>query len=189
MHRFFHRHIDFCRCSPKHHDAGTALLRLEAADIFAQGLHHLPTGLTWLYIIAVQAFGIVLVKGRRHRYNLFQLGAHGFYVFLLQHFSVHCSLVSVLGIDIPAAENDIVQLCQRDNLVVFQVSFVLALANTYFIVLCHGTDGLGETLSGHKNASHESSGDSAITNDENAQFSFCGLDNRWGHIRLFSDVL
>ncbi len=115
MHLHVDRHIDFGGSRPEHHDARTAMLALEVAYVLTQRLDHLPSRVAWLDIVAIEPLGIVAVKGCRHGHHLLQLVAHGQDVLLLEHLGIHGSLEGVLGIDIPGAEDDVVELRQRHD--------------------------------------------------------------------------
>ena len=75
--------------------------------------------------------------------------AHGFDVFLFQHLGIHGCLIGVLRIDVPRSESNVVELCQRNNLAVVQVFLFITTANTYLVVLGHGSDRFGQSFAGH----------------------------------------
>lgn len=91
------------------------MLALEVAYVLTQRLDHLPSRVAWLDIVAIEPLGIVAVKGCRHGHHLLQLVAHGQDVLLLEHLGIHGCLEGILGIDIPGAEDDVVELRQRHD--------------------------------------------------------------------------
>lgn len=137
MDRLVIRNINLCGSGPDHHNAGAVVLGFEIADVLTDLLHHVPTGSAVLDIVAVEALGVVLVKSDLHRLDLLQLITHRVDVFLLEHLSIDSDLIGILRIDIPAAEDDVVELGQRDDVAIVQIFLVLATTHTNLVVLCH----------------------------------------------------
>ena len=175
VHLLVDGHVDLGAGSPEHYDAVAAFLGLEGADVLAQGFNHLPTCKAGLYVVAVEALGVVLVEGGLHWHDLLEFIAHGLDVFLFQNFGVHGSLVGVGGIYVPAAEHDIVELGDGDDFVVLQILLVGAATYANLVVLGHRTDGFGQTFAGHENTCHKGCGNSTVADNENAQLTFSGL--------------
>ena len=48
-----YRHVDLCAGSPEHDDARAVVGGLEVADVLAQSLYHVPSGLAVLHVVAV----------------------------------------------------------------------------------------------------------------------------------------
>ena len=130
-------HVDFSRCSPNDNDACTSILLLEVADVLAKSFYHFPTGLAIFYVVTVKTLRIILVKSSLHWNYFFQFLAHWVDVFLLQYFCIHSCLVSILRINIPCAEYDVVEVSKRNDIFVVQIFFVCTLAYTNLIVLSH----------------------------------------------------
>ena len=101
-------HVDLGRCSPENNYTLATLLCFEVADVLTQRLNHLPTGERGLHIVTIKTLGVVLVEGGGHGHNLLQLFTHRINVLLLKHLGIHCCLIGVLRVHIPATEHDVV---------------------------------------------------------------------------------
>ena len=168
-------HVDLGRSGPDHHDAGAVVLLLEVADVLTQGLHHLPSRESLLDVVARDALGVVGVEGGLHGHDLLQLVAHGLDVLGLEHLGIDGSLVGVLGIGVPRAEDDVVELGQRHNVAIVQVLLLRATSDTDLVVLGHGSHRLGEALANHQHTRHKGSGDGAATYNHDAEFALGGF--------------
>lgn len=115
MHLLVDRHIDFCARRPQHHDALTACVRTETADVLAQHLHHLPTGLAVLHVVAVQSLGVVSVESCLHGNDALQFLAYRLNVLTLQHLGIDGTLIGILRIHVPAAKHDVVDRGHRHD--------------------------------------------------------------------------
>ena len=131
------RNIDLCGSSPDNHDAGAVVLGFEIADVLTNLLHHIPAGSAVLDIIAVETLGVVLVKSSLHRLDQLQLITHRIDVFLLEYLSIDSCLIGILWIDIPTAEDDVIEFGQRDDVTIMEVFLLLATPHTNLVVLCH----------------------------------------------------
>ena len=141
---------------------------LEATDVVTQRLYHLPTGKSSLHMIAREALGVVGIEGCPHGHNLSEFVTHGFDIFLLQHLGIPGCLIGILGIDIPTAEHQIGQTCQRYDILIFQILAGIAATDADPVVLRHGTNRLCQTLTGHQHACHECGGYCATTHYQDA---------------------
>ena len=148
-------HIDLCGCSPENDHASATLLVLEITNVLTQSLNHLPTGQALLHVIAIKALGIVLIEGSWHGHNLLQLVAHGVDILLLENLGIHSCLISVLGIDIPTTEHDIVELGEGHDVSIVQITGIGTTTDTHLVVLSHRTNGLGKALASHQNTCHK----------------------------------
>ena len=137
MNLHIYRNVDFGRCCPDNNDTGTTVLLLEVADILTKSLYHLPAGLAILHIVAIKTLCIVLVESSLHWYYLLQLLAYRIDIFLLQYLSIHSCLISILRINIPSTEYDIIKVSKRNDVLIVQIFFVCTLANTNLVVLSH----------------------------------------------------
>ena len=172
-----YRYIDLCRRCPKHYNTIAAFIGLELSDVIAQGLHHLPTAQVLLNIVAIKSLGIVLVEGSLHRHNLLQLIAHRIDILLLEHLGIHRCLIGVLGIDIPTAKHDVIELGQRHNIRIMQILGIGTTANTHLVVLGHRTYRLGETFTSHQHTCHKRSRNGSTANYQDSQFALGGLNS------------
>ena len=137
VHGHIRLHINLCRCSPCHHDTCTVVLCLETADVLTQLLHHVPTSLAVLHVVAVKTFSEVLIKSSLERHNLLKFLLHGQDVLLLQHLSIHCTLKGVGGIHIPSTEYDVVEPGHRHNLRIRKILLIDTTAYTNLVILRH----------------------------------------------------
>jgi len=113
-----------------------------------------------------------MVESGLHGLDLLELVLHGIDVFLLEDLGVDGRLVSVGGIDVPGSELYVVEVGQRDYVFIVEIFLVFAATYADFVILSHRADGLGETLAGHENASHESGSYSSETHYHDAQLTF-----------------
>ena len=134
---FIDRNIDFRRCSPENDHAVALFLGFELADVLAQCLDHLPARDVALRMVAVEPLGVVFVESGLHRHDFFEFVAHGFDVLALQNFGIDRRLISVLRIDIPTAENEVVERGDGRDFAVFQILFRFALAHADFVIQNH----------------------------------------------------
>ena len=157
---------------PENHYAVDTLFSLEAADVFADLFHHVPAVGALLHVVALEAFCVVFVESSLHGLNGFKLILHGENVLLFEHFAVDCRFESVLGINVPCSENDVVKVGNRNDFVIFKILFISAATNTDFVVLRHRTYGFCQSFTDHQNASHECGADCSETYNKNAKFTF-----------------
>ncbi len=85
----------------------------------------------------METLGVVVVESGLHRLDVLKLILHRVDVLLFENLGVDGSLVCVGGINVPCAEHDVVEICDGDNLVIFEVFFVFAFSDTDFVVLGH----------------------------------------------------
>ena len=116
MHLHVWLYIYLCRCSPSYNNARAVVCSLEVADVLAERFYHFPTRSTLLHVVAIQTLSEILVKRSLERYNLLKLVLNGHDILLLQHLSIHGALEGISRIYIPCTEDNVVQLCHRNNL-------------------------------------------------------------------------
>ena len=164
-------HVNLGGSSPEHYYTVNTGGFLEVADVLAESFNHLPAGLALHDVVAVEALSVVVVESGLHGHDLLELVLYRLDILLLEHFGVHCALVSVGGIYVPRAEYDVVEVGQGHDFVVFEIFLVSAFSYTDFVILCHGANGLGKAFAGHQNAGHESGGHCTQTNNQYAEFA------------------
>ena len=165
-------YIYFGGSGPEYNYALAVVGGLEVTDVFAELFYEFPA-CAGLHVVAVETLGIVVVESGRHGFDSLELFAHGVDVLFFEDFSVDSSLVGVCSIYVPCAENDIVEVCERNYLVVFEVFFVSTLSDADSVVLSHRADGLGKTFTCHKHTGHESSSDCTAANNQDAELAGC----------------
>ena len=137
MHLHVWLHVNFCRSSPSHDDAGTVIVCLEFADVLTNLFHHLPTRLAVFHVVAIESFGKVFVKSSLERHNLLQFILHRQNIFLLKHLCIHGTLESVGWINVPRTKHDVIQLSHWNNLSIRKILLLSALPNTNLVILSH----------------------------------------------------
>ena len=110
------RDVDLGRPAP-HGDGARAAVRLhERADVGAHGLDHLGLLRRGLHVRAVEAAHVVRVEDGRHRLDLRELVLHEIDVARLEHLRVLRRLVRVVREHVPAAEDELIERRERDEL-------------------------------------------------------------------------
>ena len=111
MNVLVYRHIHLSGSSPEHYYALHTGLFLEAADVFANLLGHVPAVGNFLNVVAVQTLCVVVVESGRHGYYLLQLVAYRLNVFGFEHLGIHSCLICVYGEYVPGCELYVVEVC------------------------------------------------------------------------------
>ena len=155
VHLLINRNIHLCGCCPEHYHAVYARLLLEAADILADLLGHVPAVGALLHIVAVEALGIVLVERCLEGLDGFQFLLHRIDILFLEHLGIDGRLIGIGRIYVPGCEHDVVERRKRHDVLIMEIFLVGSAAYANLIVLGHRTDGLGQTFAGHKHAGHE----------------------------------
>ena len=153
---FVDGNVDFSGSGPEYNDAVDAGFLLEVADVFADLLGHVPAVFHGLYVVAVEASGVVVVESGFEGHDFFEFVFYGEDVFFFEHLGVHGRFKSVGGINVPSGEYDVVEVGQGHDVLILEVFFVFALSDADFVVLGHGADRFGQTFAGHKYTGNES---------------------------------
>lgn len=127
---FVNGNVNFGRSSPKNNDTVATVFSLEFADVFANLVGHVPTVGAGLHVFAIKTLSVIVVESGLHRNDLFKFVLNGVDVFFLEDFAVDSAFVSVSRINIPSAENDVVEVSDRNYFVVFEIFLFSALSNT-----------------------------------------------------------
>ena len=101
------------RSAPDHHQPVGAAGLLEVADVFAQLLDQFLLVLALLHVGAVELLDVVLVEDRLARLDRRQERLHLLQQRTLQHAGLAGCGVHVVFEDVPAGEDQVVQLGQR----------------------------------------------------------------------------
>ena len=189
VHTLLDRHIDLGRSGPEHDQTATALLSTEATNVLPQLLDHLPTIGTIFHVVTVKTLGIVVIEGGLHRHNLLEFVAYRLNILLFQHLSIDGGLIGVLRIDIPTAEDDIVETGQRHDLAILQILLRGTTTHTNLVVLGHGTHRFCQSFAGHQNARHECRGNRSVADNQNSQLSFCWFYVCFVHVVYFFSII
>ena len=171
-----YRYINLGRCCPEHNDALNACLGLEAADILADLLGHVPAVLDGLHVVAVETLCVIVVESSLHGLDGLKFLADGIDVLLLENLGVDSRLVGVSRINVPCAEHDVVQVSKRNDVLVMEIFLVRATADTDLVILRHRAHRLRKTLACHEDSGHECRCDCTESHHQNAKFAlgrFC----------------
>ena len=152
---FVNRNVDFGRSSPKNNHASNACACLEVADVLTNLLHHVPTVLASLHIVAIKTLCIVLVESSLHRNDLNQFVLNRFNILFLQHFAVDCAFVSVCWINVPCTEHDVLEVSDWNNVFIVEIFLVSTATYTNLVVLGHRTYWLCEAFACHEHTGHK----------------------------------
>ena len=101
-------YINLGRSCPDNNYTLTAMLFLKVLNVFLQFKHHIPACLTVFNIVTIQSLSIVSIKSSFQGLDSHQFLTYRFDILCLQHFSIYCSLISILRIHIPCTKDDIV---------------------------------------------------------------------------------
>ena len=88
-------------------------------------------------MVSVKTACKILVECSLHWNDSLQLVLNGENVFCLEHVSVYSGFECVCRIHIPCSKLDVVEVSDRNDLVVVEVLLLVSLANTNLVVLCH----------------------------------------------------
>ena len=184
MNLLIYWYIDFCRSSPDYNDTGTTVLLLEVTDILTESFYHLPTGLAILHIVTSQTLRIILVERSLHRNDFLQFIFYRINILFLQYLCIHRCLIGILRINIPSSKHDIIQFCERYDVLIMQILLVGTTPHTNLIILSHRTNRLCQALASHQHTGYKSSSNCTTTYNHNTKFAIC-----WLYIVLFHHLL
>ena len=164
--RFLHE--DFGAAAPDHDEPIEVVVFLERTDVGAKLLGKIPLVLAFLDVRPVQPLHVALIEYRGHGLDGLELGLDLVEQRRLEHAGRPRGLVGVLFEDIPAAEDDVVQIDQRNRLVDFWRSAFGALAETDRAHLRERSDGIGQTFPHGQNTGDGRGADRAETDQKYA---------------------
>jgi hypothetical protein len=156
------------------HRRGRSTTRVLTLSDQLLGEVHLRRAL--LHVGPVEALHIRLLEHGGHRLDRLELLLDRIEVLRLEHAGALRSLVRVLGEDVPAAEDDVVELRERDVLADRRRPFVGALADADMSELGERADRLADPFADRLDARDEGCGDRAHTRKQNAQLPGSGFD-------------
>lgn len=114
--------------SPNDDDAVAVVVGLELADVGDQLVGEVLLVLALLDVRSVEAFRVLAVEHGRHRLDSGEFILHLLEQLVFEHARVLGSLVAVVFEDVPAAERDLVQCGERDEVLDERRAAVGALA-------------------------------------------------------------
>ena len=153
---------------------------LEVADVVHQHLGVIHLGAFRLQVGAVDALHVVAVEDRGHGLDLLERAAQAFDQRLVENAGMESGFVAVLFENVPAAELQIFDLGERNEVLDFRRVVVGALAEADRIQLRDGADRLRHAQFDGFNAGDKCRGDGAHARDQNAKFPVGWLDGGCG---------
>jgi hypothetical protein len=168
--------IDLGRAAPHRDQAIAAVLVLERLDVGHQLLGQIHLRRALLQVRAVQLLDVRLLEHRGHRRDRLELGTQLIEQPRVEHARLHRRLVRVLREDVPAAEHDVVEPCER-HVVLDRGRLALgALADANVTELGQRADRLAEPAADRLHARDERGRDRAHAGQQDAELAARGLD-------------
>jgi hypothetical protein len=148
---------------------------LEVADVAHQLLGQFHLRPASLDVRAVKPLDVILVEDRRHRLNFRELRLELHEQFFFEHARVQRGFVSVFGENVPRAEDDVVQVGERDEVFDERRAALGALAEADRPHLRQAADGLGQAFFDRLDSGDERGRNGSESDEQNAEFAFgCG---------------
>ncbi len=113
-----------------------------------------------------------MVESGLHGLDVLKLVLYGVDIFFLKNLAVDSRFVCVLGIYVPCAEHDVVEVGQGHDFVIFQIFLFSAFSYADAVILGHGANRLRKSFAGHQNAGNECRRHSAETDNQYAELTF-----------------
>ena len=168
--------VDFRTPAPDHHESVDLFFFPEFLDVGLELFGHLPPVRALLDVGAVELLDVALVEDGRHGLDLLELALDLVEERALEHAGVAGGLVAVVVEDVPAAEFDIVDRGEVDEVPDHRHAVFGALAQADGTHLGQRPDRLGDAGADRYDSGDERGGDGAHTGHQHAQFSLGGFD-------------
>ena len=173
---------DLRAAAPDHDQAAEVVILLEGADVFAQLLGQVALVLALLDVRAVEALHVLAVEDGFPGLDGFELRPDLLEQVLLEHARVLRRLVAVVFEDVPAAEHDVVEVGEGDEVLDQGRAPVGPLAQADRAHLGDRANGAGDALADGEDAGDERGGDGPEADAHHAEFACRGCDfNRFFH--------
>ena len=124
-----------------------------------------------LNVRAVETLDVALIEHRRHRLDRFELAADLLELRRLQHAGGLGGSVGIVLEDVPAAEDDVVEVGERNELVDFWRAGLGALAEANGAHLGERTDRQRESLADREHAGNRRCRDGAKADEQHAKLA------------------
>jgi hypothetical protein len=160
---------DFSRAAPENDDAVYGCG--EGLDVRAELLREVAFRAALLYVGAAQALDVVLVEDGGHGPDRFKEGLDGFKLALLENIGGTGGFVHVFVEDVPAGEDDVLELRKGCKCADERGAILSALTEADMTHLRERTDGLGETVAYGLHAGDERGGNGAHADEHDAEFA------------------
>ena len=169
-------HEDLGRGAPDHDQAVAVVCGLEVANVLANLLGHFHLRAA-LDVRAVEALDVVLVEDGRHRLDgLEEVGDRLDVLVAVEDAALDRCFVGVVGEGVPGAEDDVVEVCERDEVADQRRAVFGALAEADGAHLGERADGPAAAAPGVLDAGDERRGDGAEADEQDAEAALCRLD-------------
>ena len=169
-------HVDLGRGAPNHDQAVANVCGLEVANVRANLLGHLHLRAA-LDVGPVEALDVVLVEGGRHWVDgLKEVGDRLDVFVAVEDAALHCCFVGVVGEGVPGAEDDVVEVCERDELADEGRAVFRSLAKADGVHLSERAYRPAAAATGVLDAADERRGDGAEADEKDAEAALCRLD-------------
>ena len=147
---------------------------MKVTDVGAELFREIHLVFALLDVRAVDALDELAIENSGHRLDFRERLFQSFDEIFFENLRVLRSFVSVLGKNIPATENDVVERSERNELVHFLVAILGALAQADLTHLSVRADRLRDSALHSFNARVESRRDRAHSGGQNSELSFGG---------------
>ena len=185
-------HENLGAAAPDHHQPLDAVVGLEALDVFAHFQHGIPLALGTFDVGAFEAAHVVAVENRGHRLDGLERVRDLVEQFVVQDASVDGRVIGVLWKDIPAAEDQAVDVGQRHEVFDERRAFFGALAKADGAHLGQRANGLADAGFDGFDAGDNRGGHRAHAGNEDAEFARGRGDGLWlvhGGLLLYRRVV
>ena len=162
---------DLGAAAPEQHDAIEPVVRLEAADVVDELLGEILLVLALLDVRAVEPLDVLAVEHGRHRLDRRQLVLDLIEQRRLEHAGGLGRLVAVVLEDVPAAEHELVEPGERNEIRDERRPVVGALAEPNRAHLRERADGFGDPFPDRHDACDGGGADRAEADEQNAEFA------------------
>ncbi len=179
--------IDLGRSAPHHHQPIAAVVLLEALDVLDHLVGEIGLRLARLLVRRGELLDVFLIEHRRHRLDRRQEVLQRRQVLLRQHPGLGRRHERVVGEQIPAAEHDVVELRERNELTDERRARISPLAQPDRAHLGQRADRLGRAAPDRLDPGHEGGRDRAHAGGQDAELAGGRLDVRFccgGHFGL-----
>jgi hypothetical protein len=174
------RNEDLGRGAPHDHQAIAVVLRLEVPHVLPQQLGQFLLVLAGLDVLPLEPLHVMLVEHGRHRGDGLEEVLDRLDIFMLiEHAAVEAALVEIVRHRVPGAEDDILELRERDEILDQRLAIFSALAQADVAHLGEGADRLRLAAADQLDAGDEGRRHGAETHTENTKLAG-GRSNRPG---------
>ena len=168
--------VDLRGAAPHHHQPAQAVFALELLDVGDHLVGEVALALALLDVLSVQLLHVDGIEHRRPGLDRLQEALQGLQVIAVQHPRLARGLVGIVGVDVPPAEDDVVEPRDRHQLVDARAAVVGALAEAHGAHLGQAPHRLRQTLADGLHAGHERRGHRPHPGEKDAQLPLRGSD-------------